>query len=225
MRLLVVEDDASIRGFIVRGLTEEGFAVDEAVDGEEGRFKADDTAYDLIVLDLTLPKHDGLGILADLRRRAVQTPVLVLTARDAVADRIRGLDQGADDYLVKPFAFEELLARIRALLRRTQRRFDAVLRVGSLVLDRMRRQAVWADAKLDLSAREFAILEYLMQHPGEVLSRTRIYEHVWNEQMEIMSNVIDVHIKEIRRKLAQLGAEQVIVTVRGAGYRIETPES
>jgi DNA-binding response OmpR family regulator len=225
MRLLVVEDDASIRGFIVRGLTEEGFAVDEAVDGEEGRFKADDAAYDLIVLDLTLPKRDGLGILADLRRRAVQTPVLVLTARDAVADRIRGLDQGADDYLVKPFAFEELLARIRALLRRTQRQFDAVLRVGPLVLDRMTRQAAWADAKLDLSAREFAILEYLMQHPGEVLSRTRIYEHVWNEQMEIMSNVIDVHIKEIRRKLAQLRAEQVIVTVRGTGYRIETPES
>jgi DNA-binding response OmpR family regulator len=223
MRLLIVEDDAAIRGFLVRGLSEEGFAVDEATDGEEGRFKAGDAAYDLIVLDLTLPKQDGLSLLADLRRQAVKTPVLVLTARDAVADRVRGLDQGADDYLVKPFAFEELLARIRALLRRAQRRLDTLLRAGPLALERMTRQVTFGAAKIELSAREFAILEYFMQHPGEVLSRTRIYEHVWNEQMEVMSNVIDVHIKEIRRKLARVGGEKIIATVRGAGYRLEGP--
>lgn len=221
MRLLVVEDDASIRGVLVRGLTEEGFAVDQAVDGEEGWFKASDPAYDLIVLDLMLPKRGGLTLLRELRSQGIRTPVLVLTARDAVPDRIRGLDHGADDYLIKPFAFDELLARVRALLRRLQRRFDPILRVGALALDRSTRRVSWKGQDVDLSSREFSILEYLMQHPGEVLSRTRIYEHVWNEQMEIVSNVIDVHIKEIRRKLARAGGTAVISTVRGAGYRLE----
>jgi DNA-binding response OmpR family regulator len=223
MRLLVVEDDAAIRGVLTRGLTEEGFAVDQAVDGQEGAFKACDPAYDLIVLDLMLPKKDGLTLLRELRAQGIRTPVLVLTARDAVPDRIRGLDDGADDYLVKPFAFDELLARVRALLRRLQHTFDPVLRSGPLVLDRSTRRVSANGQDLDLSNREFSILEYLMQHPGEVLSRTRIYEHVWNEQMEIMSNVIDVHIKEIRRKLARTGATAVISTVRGVGYRLERP--
>ena len=221
MRLLVVEDDASIRAVLVRGLTEEGFAVDQAVDGEDGCFKASDPAYDLIILDLMLPKTDGLSLLRELRSQGIRTPVLVLTARDAVPDRIRGLDDGADDYLVKPFAFDELLARVRALLRRLQPTFDPILRVGPLALDRSTRRVSWSSQHVDLSSREFSIFEYLMQHPGEVLSRTRIYEHVWNEQMEIMSNVIDVHIKEIRRKLGRTGATAVISTVRGAGYRLE----
>lgn len=223
MRVLVVEDDASIRSVLVRGLTEEGFAVDEAADGEVGLSKAADPAYDLVILDLVLPKRDGLAVLRGLRSQEVATPVLILTARDAVPDRIRGLDQGADDYLVKPFAFDELLARVRALLRRSRRVFDPVLRVGPLVLDRACRRVSWNDADIALSNREFSILEYLMQHPGEVLSRTRIYEHVWNEQMEAMSNVIDVHVKQIRRKLGRAGAETVIGTVRGAGYRLEKP--
>ena len=223
MRLLVVEDDASIRGVLVRGLTEEGFAVDQAVDGEDGWYKASDPAYDLIVLDLMLPKKDGLTLLRELRSQGIRTPVLVLTARDAVPDRIRGLDQGADDYLIKPFAFDELLARVRALLRRLQGTFDPVLRSGPLALDRSTRRVSANGQDLDLSNREFSILEYLMQHPGEVLSRTRIYEHVWNEQMEVMSNVIDVHIKEIRRKLARTGATAAISTVRGVGYRLERP--
>jgi len=223
MRLLVVEDDASIRGVLARGLTEEGFAVDQAVDGEEGWFKACDPAYDLIVLDLMLPKKDGLTLLRELRAEGIRTPVLVLTARDAVPDRIRGLDQGADDYLIKPFAFDELLARVRALLRRLQGTFDPVLRSGLLALDRSTRRVSWSSQNVDLSNREFSILEYLMQHPGEVLSRTRIYEHVWNEQMEVMSNVIDVHVKEIRRKLARSGAAALISTVRGVGYRLERP--
>jgi len=221
MRVLVVEDDAAIRGFLVRGLTEEGFAVDQAADGEDGCFKAVDPAYDLIILDLTLPKKDGMTLLRGLRSQGMTTPVLVLTARDAVADRIRGLDSGADDYLVKPFSFDELLARTRALLRRARSRFDPVLRAGPLLLDRLSRTVRWRETRVDLSAREFAVLEYLMQHPGEVLSRTRIYEHVWNEQMEVMSNTIDVHIKEIRHKLARAGGEGIIGTVRGAGYRLE----
>jgi DNA-binding response OmpR family regulator len=221
MRVLVIEDDAAIRGVLVRGLTEEGFAVDESVDGEEGRFKAADPAYDLVLLDLWLPKVDGVELLRDLRAHGITTPVLILTARDAVSDRIRGLDSGADDYVIKPFAFDELLARIRALLRRARQRFDPVLRVGPLILDRPTRRVTWKETPIYFSGREFCILEYLMQHPGEVLSRTRIYEHVWNEQMEIMSNVIDVHIKEIRRKLAGAGAAGLIATVRGMGYRLE----
>jgi DNA-binding response OmpR family regulator len=221
MRVLVIEDDAAIRGFLVRGLTEEGFAVDQAADGEDGRFKATDPVYDLILLDMMLPKIDGLSLLRDVRSQGITTPVLVLTARDAIPDRIHGLDSGADDYLVKPFNFDELLAHIRALLRRARRGFDPILRVGPLTLDRAARRVRWQETSIDLSAREFAILEYLMQHPGEVLSRTRIYEHVWNEQMELMSNVIDVYVKAIRRKLAQAGGTQVIGTIRGVGYRLE----
>jgi two-component system, OmpR family, response regulator len=221
MRVLVVEDDASIRSVLVRGLTEEGFAVDHATDGEDGLCKASDPVYDLIILDLILPKKDGLSLLKELRSQGITTPVLILTARDAVPERIRGLDDGADDYLIKPFAFEELLARMRALLRRSRRVFDPVLRVGALVLDRSTRRVSWNAANVELSNREFSILEYLMQHSGEVLSRTRIYEHVWNEQMEVVSNVIDVHIKEIRRKLGRVGGRDIIGTVRGAGYRLE----
>jgi DNA-binding response OmpR family regulator len=222
MRVLVVEDDAAIRGFLVRGLTEEGFAVDQSADGEDGHFKATNPDYDLVILDLALPKMDGLTMLRDLRARGILTPVLVLTARDAIAERVRGLEGGADDYLVKPFAFEELLARIRSLLRRSQQGYSLVLRAGRLTLNRATRQVRWDDtADVELSSREFAVLEFLMQHVGEVLSRTRIYEHVWNDQAEVMSNVIDVHIKEIRRKLTAAGAEGLISTIRGAGYRLE----
>ncbi len=223
MRVLVIEDDAAIRSVLVRGLTEEGFAVDQAADGDEGSFKAVDPVYDLIILDLKLPRRDGLAVLRELRAGGSTTPVLILTARDTVAERIRGLDSGADDYLVKPFAFDELLARTRALLRRARTGFDQVLRFGPLMLDRSTRRVRWHETPVELSPREFAILEYLLQHPGEVLSRTRIYEHVWNEEMEAASNVIDVHIKDIRRKLARAGGAGVIATVRGAGYRLEGP--
>jgi DNA-binding response OmpR family regulator len=225
MRILVVEDDPAISSFLVRGLTEEGFVVDLSADGEDGMFKAVDPAYDLIVLDLMLPKVNGLNILQEVRAHGLTVPVLVLTARDAVSDRIRGLDAGADDYLVKPFSFDELLARIRALLRRTRRRFDTILRVANLSLDRLRREARTDEHVLDLSMREFAVLEYFMEHPEEVLSRTRIYEHVWNEQMALMSNVIDVYVKELRRRLAQAGARVAITTIRGVGYRLEEQTS
>jgi DNA-binding response OmpR family regulator len=223
MRVFVVEDDEAIRGFLVRGLTEEGFAVDSASDGDSGGFQAADPAYDLIILDLMLPGKNGVAVLRELRSRGITTPVLVLTARDAVADRILGLDSGADDYLVKPFAFDELLARIRAVLRRPRQSFDPILRLGPLSIDRLARRVRCNDTPVELAAREFAVLEYLLQHPGEVLSRTRIYEHVWNDQMDVASNVIDVHIKEIRQKLARAGCEGLITTVRGVGYRAEAP--
>jgi len=221
MRLLIVEDDARIRNFLVRGLSEEGFAVDTAADGIDGAFKSGDPAYDLIILDVMLPGKDGWEILRSLQGRPERPPVLVLTAKDDVADRVRGLDGGADDYLVKPFSFDELLARLRALLRRPRQNTNWVLRIGPLTVDRAARRVRWAERKVDLSAREFSILEYLAQHPGHVVTRTRVYEHVWNEQMEPMSNTIDVHVKEIRRKLAAAGGTKVIATVRGAGYRLE----
>jgi two-component system OmpR family response regulator len=221
MRLLIVEDDARIRNFLVRGLSEEGFAVDVATDGEDGAFKASDPAYDLVILDVMLPGQDGWEVLRTLQGRPDRPPVLMLTAKDDVADRVRGLDAGADDYLVKPFNFDELLARLRALLRRPRQHADWVVRIGPLVVDRATRRVRFRDQTVDLSAREFQVLEYLAQHPGHVLSRTRLYEHVWNEQMQPMSNTIDVHVKEIRRKLAAAGARRVITTVRGAGYRLE----
>ncbi len=221
MRILVIEDDDAIRGFIVRGLTEEGFSIDEAGDGSEGRFKLTDPAYDLVILDVMLPHVDGLALLKELRCRDSHVPVLLLTAKDTVADRVRGLDHGADDYLVKPFAFDEFLARVRAVLRRARTGFSSVLTNGKLVLNRTTRKVTWNQTALELSPREFAILEFFMQHPGEVLTRTRMYEHVWNEQSEGMSNVIDVHVKELRRKLARAGSDPLITTLRGAGYRLE----
>jgi DNA-binding response OmpR family regulator len=220
MRVLVVEDDAGIRRFLERGLAEEGFAVDTAADGEEAHWKAQDPAYDCVILDLSLPKRDGVAVLRDLRAAGIETPVVVLTARDAVAERVSGLDAGADDYLVKPFALDELLARMRAVGRRHSSS-KSTISIGSFVIDRPARLVRWGTSRIDLSSREYAILEFLAQHPGEVISRTRIYDHVWNEQMEPMSNTIDVHIKEIRRKLAAAGAPDPIETVRGAGYRLK----
>jgi DNA-binding response OmpR family regulator len=220
MRILVVDDDTDLRRALHQSLQAEGFVVDEAADGQEARFKGRDPAYDLIILDLKLPKLDGLSVLRDLRAAQITTPVLFLAGSGTREVRIRALDFGADDFLVKPVWFDELLAYVRALLRRSRGPVDAPLRVGSLTLDRKSRQVLWQEAKVELTAREFSILEYLMRHPGEVISRTRLYEHVWEEQMEVMSNVVDVHIKEIRRKLARAGAPPVIETVRGAGYRL-----
>lgn len=221
MRVLVIEDNEAVRNLLLHVLSNEGFSVDQAADGEDGRGKAIDPAYDLILLDLRLPKVDGLSVLRELRSQGLTTPVLVLTGKDTVSDRIHGLDCGADDYLAKPFAFDELLARMRALLRRSVRGFNPILRVGPVSLDRVGRVARWRDQRVELSACEFAILEVLMQHPGEILCRARIYEQVWNEPLDVSSNVIDVHIMEIRRKLNGAGGHDVISTVRRAGYRLE----
>jgi len=214
MRALVVEDYAPVRTAVVEGLTENGFAVDSSADGEEGLWFAQQNPYDVIVLDLMLPKLDGLGVLRKLRASGSTVPVLVLTARDGVDDRVRGLDTGADDYLVKPFAFAELLARVRVLVRR---RYDAapVIRIGDLEIDTTKRAVKRGDESIVLSAREYALLEYLALRAGQLVTRTEIWEHVYDFHSEAHSNVVDVYVGYLRKKL---GTPQLIHTRRGQGY-------
>ncbi|NEQ97006.1 MAG: response regulator transcription factor [Cyanothece sp. SIO2G6] len=220
MRILVVEDDAGISRFIHQGLNEAGYAVDIAADGREGINYAIATDYDAIVLDVLLPELDGLSVLKDLRQRGLQTPVLLLTALDTVQDRVMGLDAGADDYLVKPFDFTELLARLRALLRRPPLQTEVVLRVGTLEMDTAQRLVRRGDRTIELSPREFSLLEYLMRHPNQVLSRTQIAQHVWSFDFYGDFKVIDVYIGYLRRKINRNGSGSLIQTVRGVGYRI-----
>ena len=224
MRILVVEDEAGIARFICQGLSETGYVVDVASDGQEGLDYALAAPYDLIILDILLPKMDGLRLLRELRDRGVRTPVLLLTALDAVDDRVRGLDSGADDYLVKPFAFAELLARVRALLRRPPLQSNTVLRVGDLEMDLVRREVRRAGRQIDLSPREFSLLEYLMRHPNQVLTRTQIAEHIWNFDFYAESNVVDVYIGYLRRKIDRGFDQPLIHTVRGVGYRLSAEE-
>ena len=224
MRILVVEDEPGIASFIRQGLSEAGYAVDVASDGEEGLDYALAAPYDLLVLDILLPKMDGLRLLRELRERGMRMPVLLLTARDTVEDRVQGLDSGADDYLVKPFAFPELLARVRALLRRPPLQSNPVLRVGDLELDTVRREVRRAGRRIDLSPREFSLLEYLMRHPNQVLTRTQIAEHIWNFDFYAESNVVDVYIGYLRRKIDRGFDRPLIHTVRGVGYRLSAEE-
>jgi len=221
VRILVVEDERRIAVFIKRGLEEEHYAVDVAYDGEEALDWADVVDYDLIVLDVLLPKKDGIQVCRELRAQGNRAPILMLTARDAVEDRVRGLDSGADDYLVKPFAFQELLARIRALLRRRGEVKTTHLQVGDLVLDTITHRATRSGRVIELTAREYALLEFLMRHPGQVLSRTQIAEHVWNYDFYSTSNIVDVYIRYLRRKVDEGFDVKLIETVRGVGYRIE----
>lgn len=221
MRILVVEDEQRIAVFIKQGLEEEGYAVDVAYDGEEALDWAAMVDYDLIVLDVLLPKKNGIQTCRDLRAQGNKVPVLMLTARDAIEDRVRGLDSGADDYLVKPFAFQELLARIRALLRRSGEVKTTRLQVGDLMLDTLTHRATRGERAIELTAREYAILEFLMRHPGQVLSRTQIAEHVWNYDFYSTSNVVDVYIRYLRRKVDEGFDVNLIETVRGVGYKIE----
>jgi DNA-binding response OmpR family regulator len=220
MRLLIVEDDPGIAGFVRQGLTEAGYAVDVARDGREGLDFGLSAEYDVFVLDIMLPGMDGLALLRELRRQGRKTPTLLLTARDDIDDRVNGLDAGSDDYLVKPFAFPELLARIRALLRRPPLQTDPLLQVGDLTLDPARREVRRHDRLIDLGPREYAVLEYLMRHPHQVLTRTQIGEHVWNFDFYNESNVVDVYVGYLRRKLSAEGEPPLIHTVRGAGYRL-----
>lgn len=220
MRILVVEDELSIANFVRQGLAEAGYAVDVARDGQEGLAFALSADYDVLILDIMLPGMDGLELLRHLRQRGNKTPTLMLTARVTIDDRVAGLNAGADDYLVKPFAFPELLARVQALLRRPPLQVGTVLQAGELKLDTTTRE-VWRNNRLiDLSPREYAILEYLMRHPNQVLSRTQIGEHVWNFDFYHESNVIDVYIGYLRRKLEQKGETPLIHTVRGVGFRL-----
>jgi DNA-binding response OmpR family regulator len=216
----VVEDEERIAEFIRKGLTEHGYAVDVARDGEEALDWADIAGFDLIVLDVMLPVRDGFDVCRILRARGLRSPVLMLTARDAVEDRVAGLDSGADDYLVKPFAFAELLARLRALSRRPLQAQTTVLTVGDLVVDTATREVMRSGAVVELTTKEYALLEYLIRHPEQVLTRTMIAEHVWNYDFDNATNVIDVHVKNLRRKLDDDSAVKLIQTVRGAGYRI-----
>jgi two-component system, OmpR family, response regulator len=221
VRVLVVEDEVKMARAIRRGLEQEGYAVDTAADGTEGWFQASENPYDAIVLDVMLPGLDGFEVCRRLRAAGRWAPVLMLTARDAVPDRIDGLDAGADDYLVKPFAFGELLARLRALLRRGAGERPVVLSCGDVVLDPARHTVTRAGQPVELSAREFALLEFLMRHPGEVVSRTAILEHVWDYDYDGMSNVIDVYVGYLRRKLEQPFGRPLIRTVRGVGYALD----
>jgi len=220
MRVLLVEDERKIADFIRKGLTEQGYAVDVAYDGEEALDWPAVADFDIIILDVMLPVRDGVEVCRTLRQRAVRTPILMLTAKDMVEDRVRGLDSGADDYLVKPFAFAELLARLRALARRQPAVLGSLLQIGDLLLDTATRKVSRAGTDMELTTKEYAILEYLMRHPNQVLTRTMIAEHVWNYDFDNASNVIDVHIRNLRRKIDTAYPEKLIHTVRGAGYRI-----
>ena len=222
VRILVVEDDRQTAESVRRGLSEEGFSVDVVREGGEAIAAALTTAFDVIVLDVMLPgEGDGFDVCGRLRAQQIRTPVLMLTARDAVEDRVRGLESGADDYLVKPFAFAELLARVRALVRRHLDSRANRLSAGILSLDVAARRATVGGVPLSLTGKEFAILEYLMHNPRQLLSRAQIEEHVWNYEFDSDSNLIEVYIARIRRKLAAAGVADPIVTLRGAGYRLE----
>jgi DNA-binding response OmpR family regulator len=220
MRILVVEDEPAIASFVRQGLTEAGYAVDVVGNGRDALYFAQAAEYDVLVLDILLPGMNGLALLAELRRQGQKTPTLMLTARDGVDDRVAGLDAGADDYLVKPFAFPELLARVRALLRRPPLQTGTVLQLADLQMDCSRRE-VWRNGRqIDLSPREFAVLEYLLRHPHQALTRTQISEHVWNFDFFNESNVVDVYIGYLRRKIELPGEQPLIHTLRGVGYRM-----
>ncbi|MBI3122579.1 MAG: response regulator transcription factor [candidate division NC10 bacterium] len=218
MRILVVEDDRKVAGFIRKGLTEEGYAVDVASDGETGLAMGLDRLHDVIVLDVMLPGMPGFQVVRELRQAKVTTPVLLLTARDAVEDKVQGLDAGADDYLTKPFAFAELLARIRALLRRGTAARAPLLQVADLTLDPATRTVTRGREAISLTNREFALLEYLMRSAGRVLTRTMIAEHVWDYSFDSGTNVIDVYVNYLRKKIDAGRERKLIHTVRGVGY-------
>ena len=218
MRILLVEDEEKIASFIVRGLKEKKFAVDHAKDGEDALFWLDVNAYDLAILDVMLPKVDGLSVCRRLRAKKNNVPILILSARSHVNERVAGLDAGADDYLVKPFSFAELLARIRALLRRDMEVKDNVLRVADLSLNLLNHDVARAGKAVSLTAKEYALLEYLMRNKEEVVTRTMISEHVWNEEFHSLSNVIDVHVASLRRKVDGGARVKLLHTLRGTGY-------
>ncbi len=222
IRLLIVEDEAELADFVVRGLREEGFVVEHAADGESAwdamRFGG---GWDLIVLDWWLPGEEGLSLLKRYRQSGGTAPVLFLTARDSVADRVRGLDAGADDYLCKPFAFDELVARVLALVRRRDRSAELTISHGDVTVDLAAQRARRGGRSLDLTAKELSLLTFFLRHPGQVLSRTRIYDHVWDEAFDGQSNTLEVHVMELRRKLETHGP-RVIHTIRGRGYLYES---
>lgn len=226
MRILIVEDEPKLTRVLCRGLQQEGYAVDTAADGRDGLHMAVENPYDAVVLDIMLPVIDGFEVCRTMRARNSWAPVLMLTARDEVSDRVRGLDAGADDYLAKPFAFDELLARLRSLTRRGVAERPAIAEVGPLWLDPARHRVEHSGTPIELSPKEFALLEFFLRHPGEVLTRTRILEHVWDYSYDGGSNVVDVYVRYLRSKLPEPNDASLIRTIRGVGYMLQgrTPE-
>jgi DNA-binding response OmpR family regulator len=223
MKILVVEDDRKVAGFIEQGLREEGYVVDVALDGEQATMLAHVYDYDLLLLDVMLPKKTGLQLAAEVRREGRATPILMLTARDTTEDVVRGLDAGADDYLTKPFKFDELLARVRALVRRGGAGRTELLRYGGVEVDRLKHRARVDGKALDLTPKEFHLLQHFLLHPEEVVRRTELLEKVWDMHFDPESNVVDVHVGNLRRKLRQATGTDLIETVRGVGFRLQTP--
>jgi len=224
MRILIVEDDTDLGEFIAKGLREERYAVDLAVDGEEGLLLAGENPYQLIILDIMLPKLDGLTVCRRLRANGNTTPILLLTARDSIQDRVSGLDTGADDYLTKPFAFVELLARVRALMRRGGPQHLARLKAADLELDPASRRAWRAGREITLTNKEYALLEFFLRNKNRVLTRTAIIQHVWDLSYDPMTNIVDAHVRALRAKMDRDFSPPLITTVRGAGYMLEEPE-
>ena len=218
MRILLVEDEKKLSGFIERGLKEERYAVDTTSDGEQGEYLARINPYDLIILDIMLPGKDGITVCRELRAGKINAPILLLTAKNSVKDKVEGLNSGADDYLAKTFEFEELLARIQALLRRRQPDMNTLLKVADLQLDQLAHQVTRAGRSIPLTSREFSLLRYLMVHAGQVVTRTMISEHVWNEDFDSFTNVIDVYINYLRNKIDKGFSKPLIHTVRATGY-------
>ncbi len=224
MKILVVEDEEKTARFLQKGLREAGYVTDVARDGDEAIHLAGEIAFDLLVLDVMLPKADGWQVVSTLRRDAIETPILLLTAKDAVSDRVKGFDLGADDYLVKPFAFSELLARVRSLLKRAPVRQQEVLRVADLEMDLARHKAMRGGQRIDLTAKEFVLLALLARRAGEVLSRTMIAEAVWDMNFDSDTNVVDVNVRRLRGKVDDPYAHKLIKTVRGVGYVLDAEE-
>lgn len=227
MKVLLVEDERKIADFVCAGFRERGFAVEHCDNGTDGFARASNGVYDVIVLDIMLPGRDGLSILKGLRKAGNTTPIILLTARNELDDRIEGLSLGADDYLAKPFFVEELIARVQSLLRRVSGERQNILAVGELSLDRISREVTWDGEAVDLTSREFNLIEYLMRSPGRVFTRTQILEHVWGYDFDPSTNVVDVCIQRIRKKIASIGVaadgESPIESVRGVGYRFRKP--
>ncbi|MBI5099338.1 MAG: response regulator transcription factor [Nitrospirae bacterium] len=218
MRVLIVEDERKISDFIKRGLKEDGYSVDAAYDGKEGHLLATTGEYDLVVLDIMLPKIDGISLCRKLREEKIVTPIIMLTAKDSVKDKVKGLDSGADDYLIKPFAFEEFLARIRALLRKRDSNAVTKMQISDLVLDLMTHKVTRSGQEIELTTKEYALLEYLMRNAGSVVTRTMISEHVWDVNFDTYTNVIDVYINYLRNKIDRDHKNRLIHTLRGRGY-------
>ena len=224
MRILIVEDNHRLNQSLKQSLGEDGYAVDSAFNGPDGEELAVATPYDAIILDVMLPGTDGMAVCHELRRQRVNTPILMLTARDTVEDRVAGLDSGADDYLVKPFALSELRARVRALLRRDSAEKSAILAIDDLTLDPATHRVARGGQELDLTSKEFALLEYFMRHPNRVITREMAETHIWNYDFDGTSNVVDVYIRRLRRKIDDPSPQKLFDTVRGVGYRLSAPE-